>query len=346
MRVSVTAHELDHALLDLRAGAQCRDQFGVSGELRHVAASLVQGGHVAVDVGVNRLRVEVTHAGQSAAVTGPQRLQVGEALLAVLRGHVAAHEGLGGALEFTRPYQVYVDVELADRILVVHAVSVIAGEQDEAHRVEVQLVGLGGEVILAVEEITAARDHLLAAAAKFADGRGQLLEFRQPGAGQIVGLEEQRLHAPVGGGLADRVGEVGQQRLRGGLALRLAERALERLAGELLDDLAGRPQYQRAALRQPRDRAAQRRHQQRQQAEQQQQVQHPAQYVQAAPGAAQEVQQVTHAWRLSPARTATARTSGPPVGRPLPRPSLRCAPTCRRDRAGSKASRDARCRDA
>src|SRR3984957_14087611 len=194
-----------------------------------------------------------------------------------------AREVLGGALILAGAKQMHVDAELVEGIAKEHAIAVIVVEQYETERVEIDLVGLRGEVVLLLQEIVAVRDHLLAAAVKLADSVGKLLELHLAGATHVIGLDHQRADVCVGRRGADRRGHIPEQGLWLALALHLAERALERLATELLDDVARGTYDQRGLLRQSRAHLMQRADDQTEKGQQQQQVQHSAQCIEAAP---------------------------------------------------------------
>ncbi len=102
--------------------------------------------------------------------------------------------------------------------------------QHEAHRVEIDLVGLGGEVVALLGELGAVGDHLLAGRAELVDGARELLEHGLGRAVELVEVEHQHRDAPVGGGGADRVGEIPEQRLGVPVTARLLDGALDRIA--------------------------------------------------------------------------------------------------------------------
>src|SRR5581483_4359064 len=116
----------------------------------------------------------------------------------------------------------HVQVELRQRALEVHAIAGIAIEQHEAEWIEIDLVGLRGEVVRALQKVLAVRDHMLAAATKFADGGGELFEFDLPDAAQIIGVDLERRDALIGSRGANRGCEIPQQRLRRSSSFSLA----------------------------------------------------------------------------------------------------------------------------
>ena len=102
----------------------------------------------------------------------------------------------------------HVDTELVERVLEEHAVTLVAVEQHEAEGIDVDLVGLGSEIVLAAQEIAAVGDHLLALGAEIGDGRSQFLQLHLADTIDVVGFDQQRLYAAVIRGRADRVGQI------------------------------------------------------------------------------------------------------------------------------------------
>ena len=283
MSIIVAAHQLDHALLDLRAGPQVCDQAGTLGNACSIAARLSNRRSVTVGVGIEDLRIQVTRRADAGSVSKPQGLQIHAAFLTVFGRHIAAYQRLIGALEFSSAYQMHIDRQLVDGLFEKHAVAVVPRQQHEPERIEVHLIGLGGEIVLRLQEVTALRDHFLAAVAKLGNRRRQFFQLGLTSAAQIVGLDEQGLDARIAGRIANRGGEIPQQGLRCALSLRLVDGALQWRTRQLLDNVPRRANHQRATLGQTRDRASQARDQQRQQPEQQQQMQRPAQRVEPTP---------------------------------------------------------------
>ena len=93
----------------------------------------------------------------------------------------------------------YVDAELVDRILEEHAVASVAVQQHEAERIQVHLVGLGREVILVLQEVSAAGNDLLAAVAERGNRSGQFLELGLAGAAHVIGIDDQQRDARIAG---------------------------------------------------------------------------------------------------------------------------------------------------
>src|ERR1019366_10292025 len=91
----------------------------------------------------------------------------------------------------------------------------VAVEQHETERIEIDLIGLRREVVLALQEVTAVGDDLLATAAKLADRRSQLLELDLAGSVHVIGIDQQRANARIAGRCANRRGQIPEQCLGG-----------------------------------------------------------------------------------------------------------------------------------
>src|ERR1022692_4986414 len=105
----------------------------------------------------------------------------------------------------------HVDAELIERVLEKHAIAAVAVEQHETERIEIDLIGLRREVVLALQEVTAVGDDLLATAAKLADRRSQLLELDLAGSIHVIGIDQQRANARIAGRCANRRGQIPEQ---------------------------------------------------------------------------------------------------------------------------------------
>ena len=173
--------------------------------------------------------------------------------------------------------------ELVERVLDEDAVVREAVDVGDALRVEVDLVGVRGEVVLRLVEVLAEGDDRLAAGAETIDGSGDFLQLGGAAAVEAAEVEVQRADAVVVAGGIDRIDDVAQQRFGRRLAQGLGDRALERVAGELLDQRALRRDDERRLVRDERDRPGEERADDREDQQQQQQVQDLAQAVEAQP---------------------------------------------------------------
>ncbi len=276
------------------------------------------------DVLRQRIRRQLARAGHGLLVAVPQRVEVTAALLAILGRHAGARIGLDGALEGTDAEHVDVHAELVERVLQIGAVAVVALQQHESHRIEVDLIGLSGEVVALLGELRAVGDHLLAGGAELAQRVRQLLERDLGRAVEFLQVQRQHLDTSVARRRVDRVRQIPQQRLRVTLAACLFDHALQRVARELLDQLPLGSDEQRRPRRDAWHPGPQQPHDQGEDRQQHDQMQRLAQAVQAAPQAGEK------------------RTRRHDCFRSFPRSSL----LCRTDRAGSRAWRGARCRGA
>src|SRR5881275_1586826 len=234
------------------------------------------------DVLRQRIGRQLARVGHGLLVAAPERVEIAAALLAVLGRHAGTRIGLDGALEGTDAEHVDVHAELVERVLQVRAVAVVAVEQHEAHRIEVDLVGLGGEVVALLGELRAVGDHFLAAGAEFAQCAGQLFERDLGRACEFLQIQRHGRNTPVARRRVDRVGQIPQQCLRVTLPTCLLDRARHRGARELLDQLPLGSDEQRRPRRDPRHAGAQRPYQHGKDRQQHDQMQRLAQAVQAA----------------------------------------------------------------
>ena len=220
---------------------------------------------------------------------------------------------------------------LSSALLEEHAVAVVAVDQHEAQRIQIDLIGLRGEVVLLLRELGAVGDRPSCRWRGTRGSRGaSSSSVGWPPPVELVEVDGQHRDALVFGGGADRVGEVPQQRLGTALAarfLRPRARADRRSAA--------RRSGPRAAITS----AAFARH-----------VRH------------RHAQRADDETRRSPAAAAGAGTCAAHPGRatvrrriarrmlacasPGVRSSPRSSPPCRTGHAGSTAWRGARCRGA
>jgi hypothetical protein len=335
VRVLVLAGDLDQALLDVGATAQPGDEARIERHLRQVAVRAVQ---LADDV----VRVVLQHVGLDAAglrhiglVRRPDRVEPGAAFLALGRRHVVAAECLDGRLVLTDAEHVPVDRKLVDRVLEIEPVVLVALDERDTARVEVDLVGVRREVILALIVVVGVRDDRLAARAEPVDRFAQLGELGDPCTLEPAEVEVQRPDAVIVRGGFDRFDEVAQQRLRGLAPQTLRNRALDGIALELLDHGALGCNHECRVARHDRDRPRQHTPQRAEQHEQHDEVQDLAERIETAPQPTEQSSNRAH-------HSAFASIARGAAIRPFPRSS----PTCRRGRAGSRAWRGGRCHDA
>ena len=181
----------------------------------------------------------------------------------------------------------HVDVhgQLVERAAEVGAEVTVALDQDVAHRVEVDLVGLGGEVVLALRVGLRVGVDLLAALAEPADGLAEILQHRQARGVEALEVEHEGLDAVVVAREVDDVHEVAYAGFGVELAARPRQRAFERVAGQFLDQLSLGRQHERRAVRDVGQLGLAGRDEQPEQHEQQDEVQDLAQAVEGEPDA-------------------------------------------------------------
>ena len=97
------------------------------------------------------------------------------------RRRLVGDERLGRALVGADAHQVDADAEPVERVLVVVAVAPEAFEVDHAERMQQHLVGVRGDVVLALVVARAPGDDLLAARLEAIDRRGDLAQRRDAG---------------------------------------------------------------------------------------------------------------------------------------------------------------------
>ena len=245
----VLAGDLRDDRLELLARLEAVHQAARERVLREVAAGRPDARRRLVGVGLDQLRVELARRADVRLVRVPERADPDFGVLAVLRRHVGARPFLGRRLVAAGLEDVDVHGELVERAAEVGAEVAEALEQDVAHRVEVDLVRLGGEVVLALRIGLGVGVDLLAALAEPADGLREVLQHRQAGAIEALEVEHERLDAVVVARLVDDVHEVAHARLGVELAARPRQRALERVAGMFLDQVSLGRQHERRAVR-------------------------------------------------------------------------------------------------
>ena len=182
----------------------------------------------------------------------------------------------------------HVDRELVERVLDERPVVRETAHEHRAHRVEVDLVGVGSEVILALLEVIAEGDHRLAGRTELVDRRRNLLQLRETAPFEAADVEVERTDAVVVGSRLDGVNDVAQQRLGRLLVQRFRDGPLDRVAGQLLDDRSARVDDQRGLAGNERDGAREHGPDHAEEHEQQQEVQDLSQPVEAAPDPVQD----------------------------------------------------------
>ena len=148
---------------------------------------------------------------------------------------------------------------LEERAVVAEAV-----DEHEALRIEIDLVGVRGEVVLRlIVAFAVRRCTFLPLVRNSRIAARDLLQLRDAAAGHAAEVEHQRFDALVRLRGLDGIDEIAHQRFGALLAVRLGDRALERIAGELLDERALRCDHQRGLVRHDRNAGRQRREQRR-----------------------------------------------------------------------------------
>ena len=175
--------------------------------------------------------------------------------------------------------QVHVDAELVLQALAeVLAITGQAFQHHPAlrHRVEVDLVRLRGEHILALAVVVAIGDHLLAGGLDLADRGGDVAQRSEAARLQFVEVQHHALDALVGARRVECAQHVAQADLAAVVAVGGAgEGAADRIAAVLLDQLPFGCEHQGRALRHRGQlAAAQHRRQQHEDHQQEQQVEH------------------------------------------------------------------------
>ena len=181
----------------------------------------------------------------------PQLIQPAAVGLARLGGHVIPGVGLDEGLVGADPEYVGGDVEFFQRRLVVEVVQPQPLDHHGTRRIEQDLIGVGGQQILMLDEEVAAGDHRFAAAAEVIQRPGDLTEFAQVARLQILQLQHDPLDLGIVAGLLDGIDHIADQGLRRWLIA--SQPFLHQAAGgilhaALLNQLTGQIQHQGAAL--------------------------------------------------------------------------------------------------
>ncbi len=217
------------------------DEPVVHGEARRVPADLAEQRHDVVGVLLQRRRGQSARRRHVGLVGDPQRVEEDLARLLVLRRHVVTRDGSTNDLYSPTVRTLYVDEELVERRLVVRQEPAVTVDEDESHRVHVDVVGLRGEVVLIARETVADGDDGLAALLEADDLRGYLLELAQTRTRHSVEIENDGLDALVVARSTQRVDDVADERL---LQRRLPE--LERARAEASRRTADRRAHREA----------------------------------------------------------------------------------------------------
>ena len=182
--VFVLTDELDEVLPHLDPGQGLVGEAEVEGGLGGVAVGLVHQTREFVGVLVESLGRRAPRRGDILEVDPPEiaePLLVG--LLRVFR-HVVAEVGLDRRLVGSDLEDVDIETELVDALLVVHPVAAEALEDDGAHLVGDDLVGVGREVVGVLAVLIGDGDDLLAAGFEVDDRLTHVLELGQPSAAE------------------------------------------------------------------------------------------------------------------------------------------------------------------
>ena len=285
--VFILARDLHETLLDGVAALERGHEPGVERHFREIAAGRGQGRHRVIGVRLHFFRFEAAGRGHVVLVRAPEGAEPDQAFLAFGRRHVVAAEHLDRRLVLADAEHVPVDRELVDRVLDEHAVAGEAVDVGDAVRIEVDLVGAGREVVLALVVEVAVGDDRLAALAEGLDCVGHVPELGEAGPAHAAEIEVQRADALVVLAGLDRVDQVAQQCFARQLAQALGQRALERVTAQLLDDRSLRGDDQRGPVGHQRNRAGEDRPERAEEQQQQDEVQDLAQPVEAVPDPAQ-----------------------------------------------------------
>ena len=268
---------LGQQVLDLLAGLQAIDQLLLQ---CHPCKVAIRTGDLfahRVDVRRQCSRIQparLADVGQHALPDIVHPVQVG--FLRFRRGRIE-DVGLGRRLVLADLEQVHVHAELVLQALA--EVLAIRGQTFQhhpalRHRVEIDLVRLHGEQVLALAVVLAIGDHLLAGGLHFRDGGGHVAQRGKPARLQFVQMQHHAFDALVGARRIQCAQHVAQADLAAIVAIGgTGEGAADRIAAVLLDQAALGFDHQGRALRQRRQlAAAQHRRQQHEHDQQEQQV--------------------------------------------------------------------------
>jgi hypothetical protein len=196
--------------------------------------------------------------------------------------------GLAEALEFADTEQVDLQPEpVLQRLAVVAAVARQALEPDQAFRVQVDLIGVRGEVVLLLVHRVGVGHDLLAGGPHPAYRARQLAQGGEADVADAVGTQGDALDTRIVGGAVERLDQIAQAHLGNGLALGAGDRARQRLDRELLDDVAHGLDVQRGAGIEPRPRTEQGQREGQHQRQEHQVQQQATREVDPVPGTAQ-----------------------------------------------------------
>jgi len=243
---------------DLMRRLQAIDQLVVERQLREVAFFgfhfIGQGG----DHRAQRVDRQLAGAGDIAQIALPQVVHPVQVGFARCRRGRIENVRLGGGLVFADAEQVHVHAEFVlQRFAVIQAIAAEAFEQHAAIRIQVNLVGLRGEVILLLLHHRAVSDDLLAAAAEFPQRRAEFAQRGKSGDIETIGQQDDALDFRVGLGGVDYREQVAQLEFARVVVVgSLRQCALERRLAVLLDQRALHVQHQRGLVAQRRDAGA------------------------------------------------------------------------------------------
>jgi hypothetical protein len=238
-------------VVDLFFGLESVDQLLPQCVLREIAARGLDAFRQAVNARRQLLRRELARPGDVAEVALPDIVHPVQVGLLRFRRCGIEDVRLGRGLVFADPEQVHVDPKLVlQSLAVVLAITAEAFEQQPAHRVEVDLVGLRGEQVLVLVETLAERDHLLAGRAQLRQRAGDFADRGIAGERHAIHAQEHALDPLVAFRRVERAQKVAQLHfLRTVVAEHARQRAAGRIAAVLLHQLAFRRDHQGGAAR-------------------------------------------------------------------------------------------------
>jgi hypothetical protein len=121
----------------------------------------------------------------------PQAVEKIAGCAAVLVGHVTAGEGLGEGLVLAHAEHMDLDPKCIERTAKIGRIARQATQQHEAVGRKLHLVGNRGQIVLALGEALAAREHRAPGGLEVGNGCAQFGQLGQAGRLEIVGLEHQ-----------------------------------------------------------------------------------------------------------------------------------------------------------
>ena len=250
--VVVLGAALDHQRAQLVARLQRIDELFGERELGGVAAGRGEALRRLVDAAHDRAGRELPLLLDRVDVGLPEAAVEQVVGLERRRRRLVGDERLDRALEGADAHHVDGDAELVERVLVVVAQVAEAGDVDHAERVQVDLVGVRRDVVLALVVPRAPGDDLLAARLEAIDAGGDLAQRREAGRPHLVEDDDEARDLRIGGGGVEHGEDVAQQHLLHRLAAHLIERARAQGAGLLLADRAVEAQDERGLVGQRR----------------------------------------------------------------------------------------------